>query len=86
MSFDLAGNGMVGLTRDALVTLRSVLFRDAGANAAAYLQEAGYGGGAALYEAFARWTASRGLPTPETMPASATTVTSGSRWAQAGGA
>src|SRR5213592_3956470 len=62
---------MVGLTRDALVTLRSVLFRDAGANAAAYLQEAGYGGGAALYEAFARWTASRGLPTPETMPASA---------------
>ena len=71
MSFDLAGNGMVGLTRDALVTLRSVLFRDAGANAAAYLQEAGYGGGAALYEAFARWTASRGLPTPENMPASA---------------
>ena len=70
MSFDLAVNGMVGLTRDALVTLRAVLFRDAGANAAAYLQEAGYAGGGALYQAFAAWNASRGLPTPESMPAS----------------
>ena len=61
---------MVGLTRDALVTLRAVLFRDAGANAAAYLQEAGYAGGGALYHAFAAWNASRGLPTPESMPAS----------------
>ena len=55
MSIDLAANGMVGLTRDALVTLRSVLFRDAGANAAAYLQEAGYAGGSALYQAFAQY-------------------------------
>jgi predicted hydrocarbon binding protein len=70
VSFDLAGSGMVGLTRDALVTLRSVLFRDAGANAAAYLQEAGYAGGGALYMAFARWSAPRGLPAPENMAAS----------------
>ena len=42
MALDLARSGMVGLTRDALVALRGVLFRDAGANAAAYLQEAGY--------------------------------------------
>ena len=69
MSFDLAGSGMVGLTRDALVTLRSVLFRDAGANAAAYLQEAGYAGGGALYQAFATWSAARGLPLPESMAA-----------------
>jgi predicted hydrocarbon binding protein len=69
VSFDLAGSGMVGLTRDALVTLRSVLFRDAGANAPAYLQEAGYAGGGALYQAFATWCASRGLSVPENMAA-----------------
>lgn len=60
---------MVGLTRDALLALRSVLFRDAGATAAAYLQEAGYAGGNALYLAFGKWSASRGLPAPENMAA-----------------
>src|SRR5216117_2917744 len=60
---------MVGMTRDALVALLNVLFRDAGANAAAYLQEAGYAGGAALYAAFAKWCASRGLSAPESMSA-----------------
>jgi predicted hydrocarbon binding protein len=69
LPIDLAGNGMVGLTRDALVALRNVLFRDAGANAAAYLQEAGYAGGAALYAAFATWCAARGVPEPESMSA-----------------
>jgi predicted hydrocarbon binding protein len=61
---------MVGLTRDALIALRSVLFRDAGGNAAAYLQEAGYAGGGALYQAFADWNSSRGVPVPENMAAS----------------
>lgn len=61
---------MVGLTRDALIALRAVLFRDAGGNAAAYLQEAGYAGGGALYQAFADWNASRGVPLPENMAAS----------------
>ncbi len=60
---------MVGLSRDALVTLRAVLFRDAGANAAAYLQEAGYAGGGALYDAFNSWSASRGHAQPESMAA-----------------
>jgi predicted hydrocarbon binding protein len=69
VSFDLAAGGMVGLTRDALVALRSVLFRDAGANAAAYLQEAGYAGGPALHHAFAGWCAARGQPMPESMSA-----------------
>jgi len=69
VSIDLAANGMVGLTRDALVTLRSVLFRDAGANAAAYLQEAGYAGGSALYQAFVAWSAAHGLPAPENISA-----------------
>lgn len=70
MSLDLSGNGLVGFTRDALVTLRSVLFRDAGDNAAAYLQETGYAGGGALYQAFARWSAERGGPAPDAMPRS----------------
>ena len=70
MHFDLAGSGLVGLTRDALTTLRSVLFRDAGANAAAYLQEAGYAGGSALHDAFGAWCASRGYSAPEQMTAS----------------
>lgn len=70
MAIELSGNDMVGLTRDALVTLRNVLFRDTGANAAAYLQEAGYAGGAALYASFAKWCASRGLAAPEGMSAS----------------
>lgn len=69
MSFDLAGSGMVGLTRDALITLRSVLFRDAGGNAAAYLQEAGYAGGPALHQAFVNWCAAHGLSVPENMAA-----------------
>jgi predicted hydrocarbon binding protein len=70
VSFDLAHHGMVGLTREALVALHSVLFRDAGANAAAYLQEAGYAGGNALYQAFSGWSASRGLAAPESLAAS----------------
>ena len=69
MSLDLAQSGMVGLTRDALTALRSVLFRNAGANAAAYLQEAGYAGGQALFQAFAKWCAGRGLPAPDAMAA-----------------
>ena len=69
MSFDLAGSGLVGFTRDALVTLRSVLFRDAGANAAAYLQEAGYAGGKPLLGAFGQWCSRHGLGAPEGMDA-----------------
>jgi predicted hydrocarbon binding protein len=67
--FDLAGSRMVGLTRDVLVALRGVLFRDTGTNAAAYLQEAGYAGGAALYDAFAQWNAARGGGAPESLVA-----------------
>lgn len=56
---------MVGMSRDAFTTLHTVLFRDAGGNAAAYLQEAGYAGGAALHDAFGRWCAARRLPDAE---------------------
>jgi len=62
---------MVGLTRTALNTLRAVLFRDAGGNAAAYLQEAGYAGGPGLHAAFVRWCAARGYAVPADAPVSA---------------
>ena len=68
MSIELRDSGMVGLTREALVALRAVLFRDAGANAAAYLQEAGYAGGSSLYQTFVTWSLERGHAPPETMP------------------
>ncbi len=68
-SIQLGGSGMVALTRDALATLRAALFRDLGGDAAGYLQEAGYAGGAALSAAFAEWTARRGYGVPESIPA-----------------
>jgi len=62
---------MVSLTRDALNTLRAALFRDAGGNAAAYLQEAGYAGGPGLHQAFVHWCAARGYAVAEDTPVSA---------------
>jgi len=67
--FELPDNAMVGLTRDALTALHAALFRETGGNAAAYLQEAGYAGGGALHQAFARWCAERGVPMPESLAA-----------------
>ena len=60
---------MIGMSRDALAALRTVLFRDAGTNAANYLYEAGFAGGGAVYEAFTRWCRTRQLPVPEAMTA-----------------
>jgi predicted hydrocarbon binding protein len=67
-SLDLPGNALVAMTRDSLAALRAAMFRDVGPNAAAMLQEAGYAGGQAMFEAFANWLAARGLPTPEALP------------------
>jgi len=67
MTLDLAGNGMLGLTRDAMTALRNALLRDTGPSAAAYLQEAGYAGGGALFDAFRQWLAGRGRGTPESL-------------------
>lgn len=67
MSFELPGNGMVGLTRDAFNALHAALFRETGGNAAGYLQEAGYAGGGAVHQSFERWCAERGVPTPENL-------------------
>ena len=64
-TIDLSAHGMVALTRTTLIALRAALVRDAGPSAAAYLQEAGYAGGEALFESFRRWMDERGLGVPE---------------------
>jgi len=69
-ALDLVGNDMVAMTRDSLLALRTAMFRDIGPNAATLLQEAGYAGGQALFGAFGRWLAARGLPSPESLTAS----------------
>jgi predicted hydrocarbon binding protein len=69
MSIDLPDNALVGLTRDSLLALRTALFRDVGPNAAALLQEAGYAGGPAMYNAFGVWLTARGLGAPESLAA-----------------
>src|SRR5262245_10710766 len=56
---------MVGLSRDALIALRNALYRDAGANAPAWFQEAGYAAGPGLFEAFTQWCAATGHGAPE---------------------
>jgi uncharacterized protein len=67
MTLDLAGNGMLAVTRDALAALRNALMRDTGQAAAAYFQEAGYAGGGALFEAFRGWLSSRDAGAPESL-------------------
>lgn len=67
MTLDLAGNGMLAVTRDALAALRNATMRDAGHAAAGWLQEAGYAGGASLFEAFRGWLDRRGAGAPEAL-------------------
>jgi predicted hydrocarbon binding protein len=69
-SIDLSANAMVGLTRETLVSLCASLLRQNGSEAAMHLQNAGYSGGATLFEAFSRWLLARGYGAPEAQPAS----------------
>ena len=69
-TIDLPGNALVALTRDSLIALRAAMFRDIGLNAASLLQEAGYAGGPALYEAFSKWLAAHGGSSPDAIEAS----------------
>jgi predicted hydrocarbon binding protein len=69
-TIDLPQNALVALTRDSLLALRAAMFRDLGTNAAALLQEAGYSGGQAMFDAFSRWLSSRGYASPDSVPAS----------------
>ena len=62
---DLIGSGMVALSRDALSGLRNALMRDSGYASAGYFQEAGYAGGASMFDAFRSWLAARGTDAPE---------------------
>jgi predicted hydrocarbon binding protein len=71
MTIDLTGSGMLAITRDTMTALRAALIRDTGGAAAGYLQEAGYAGGGALFEAFRGWLAGRGARTPESLPVEA---------------
>lgn len=50
-------HGMVTLSRASLGALRSALLRDAGPGGVAYLQEAGFAGGEALFASFQQWLA-----------------------------
>ena len=59
-ALDLTQHHLVGLPRASLFALRAALLRDGGPEAAAYLQEAGYAGGEALYESFQHWLRTRG--------------------------
>jgi predicted hydrocarbon binding protein len=70
VSFDLPGNEMMGVPRDAIVALRATLFRGDSAAAASSLYEAGYAGGGALHDAFVRWCRTKKLPVAENMAAS----------------
>ena len=67
MTIDLTGSGRLAITRDALTAMRAALMRDTGPAAAGYLQEAGYAGGGALFEAFRHWLVSRGAGAPESL-------------------
>ena len=69
MTIDLSKSGLIGLPRESLMALRATLFRQEATNAANYLYEAGYAGGAALHGAFTRWCEARQLPAPHDMTA-----------------
>jgi uncharacterized protein len=64
---DLTASTLVAVSRAALSTLRASLLRDAGPAAAGYLQEAGYAGGAAVFDAFRTWLQERGHGSPESL-------------------
>ena len=62
---DLTPNHLAAVPRASLAALRAALLRDAGPAAAAYLQEAGYAGGEALFAAFRGWLEARNAGAPE---------------------
>jgi uncharacterized protein len=64
---DLSASTLVVVSRAALSSLRASLLRDAGPAAAGYLQEAGYAGGAAIFDAFRGWLQERGHGSPDSL-------------------
>jgi predicted hydrocarbon binding protein len=63
-TIDLQTHALVAISKESLSALRASLFRDLGGGAATYLQEAGYGGAGAVFEAFSQWLKARGGPSP----------------------
>ncbi|HEX5409443.1 MAG TPA: V4R domain-containing protein [Gemmatimonadaceae bacterium] len=63
-SLDLSRHDLMAVSRASLATLRSALVRDNGPTAAAALQEAGFAGGAAVFDAFRAWLRARGEGDP----------------------
>lgn len=63
-TIDLPAAGMLGLGHEAVATLRDALLRGVGPDAAGYLQQAGYAGGDAVYDAFSNWLSAAGHPAP----------------------
>ncbi len=68
----------------SLRALRAALVRDMGDGFAAVLQEAGYAGGAPVFEAFREWCASRGLGAPESLALEQFQQTAATFFAEAG--
>jgi predicted hydrocarbon binding protein len=64
---DLTASTLVAVSRAALSALRASLLRDAGPAAAGYFQEAGYAGGAAVFDAFRTWLQERGYGSPDSL-------------------
>ena len=64
---ELTGNSMMAVTRDTVAALRTALMRDMGYGAAAYLQEAGYAGGASMFDAFRSWLGTQGRGEPDAL-------------------
>ena len=62
---DLTTNQLAAVPRASLAALRAALLRDAGPSAAAYLQEAGYAGGEAMFSSFRAWLGAREAAAPE---------------------
>ncbi|MEP6691293.1 MAG: V4R domain-containing protein [Gemmatimonadaceae bacterium] len=63
-SINLAGGGMLAVSRTALSALRTAMLRDGGPETAGVLREAGYAGGEAVWSSFVGWLASNGHHDP----------------------
>src|ERR687895_641249 len=66
-SIDLTASSLIAVSRTAVSALRTSLLRDAGPAAAGYFQEAGYAGGAAVFDAFRGWLHERGHGEPDSL-------------------
>ncbi len=81
---DLTASQLVAFPRLSLAALRAALLRDFGGNFATYLQEAGYAGGAPVFDAFREWLGAQGAPAPEALDIDAFQAKATAFFAEAG--